>query len=136
MDLANVDIKFDLDTKEISTDTFSIRRGVFVIELIVMSMIYNNMNVRLAYRCDDMYTNEDFSKMMSYGVADGGALLSIQGKYDMVLYSSLLPVNKADKVSLEIYDHARTNKYFTAVFKITKKKYSMKVYGIFLNMRV
>jgi len=53
---------------------------------------------------DSVKSNEEFMKILSNKSADGANFFKINDKYIMSIYSGLLPINKSDKVSLEIYN--------------------------------
>ena len=75
---------------------------------------------------NDLKSNMQFADIMAKKAADGQGLLTIADKYDMFLYPSLLPVNKPDKVSLEIYEV--DNISFISKFTIKKKIFDIKIY--------
>lgn len=69
-------------------------------------------------RYDNLRDNENFENIISMKASDGASSF-ILDNYCMILFSSMLPVNKSDKVSLEIFDYGSN---FISNFKIQKKK--------------
>lgn len=84
--------------------------------------IYNNIpqyNQGLAVKqYDNLRSNEQFESIIARKASDGASSFIIDD-YCMILFSRMLPVNKSDKVSLDIMDFDNS---FLSVFKISKKK--------------
>lgn len=88
----------------------------------------NNM----IYVNEDLRSNEDFNIAMSKKAKDGISLIYIDG-FPISICSSLLPLNKSDKIRLEIYND-EVPKTFLAKFIIDKKKYIINKYIRYLYL--
>lgn len=81
------------------------------------------------YRVDDLKANENFNNIQAQKAADGMSMLRLNKKYILSLYKGLLPVNKADKVSVELYDIDSYS--FLAKFIIDKRKFVINKYLVY-----
>jgi hypothetical protein len=94
-------------------------------------MYYNTCNILSNkivpnIRLDDLKSNERFMEILSRKSADGEERFVINDKYILTVFSGLLPINKADKVYLEIYD---VDSYsFISKFVINKGKLILNKY--------
>lgn len=70
--------------------------------------------------------NDIFSDILAMRAAQGASLLTLDDKYDMILYPSLLPVNKPDKVDIDVYEIDDIS--FISKFTIKKKIFNIKLY--------
>lgn len=84
---------------------------------------YTNRNPVISI--DNLKENEDFANVLAQKTADGIGIVRIGDCYAMTLYNNLLPVVKADKVELNIFD--LSNRDFLSWFTIKKAKYTMDV---------
>lgn len=53
---------------------------------------------------DDLKIDDDFANILAQKAADGANPYKINKKYILYIYSGLLPVNKKDRVCVDIYD--------------------------------
>ena len=85
--------------------------------------LYNKINLEAQYskytRYENIKEDQQFLDVLEKKSKDG-AIMYKKDKYIMFIYSGLLPINKADKVNLNIYDMGA---YFISNFEIIKKKY-------------
>ena len=100
-----------------------------------MSLLYNrvdyinklSMNTSF-YKCGDV--TEELENAFTYKKADGTYpyIKNINGNnFYMTLFSSIFPLNKTDKIDLEILDLPETNT-FVSKFGIIKKKSNITIY--------
>lgn len=65
---------------------------------------------------------------------DGSKFLSVDPKHIISVYSGMVPVNKADKMSMTVYDNPMDNK-FLMKFEVYKKKQDpIEIYSFFLRV--
>lgn len=74
---------------------------------------------------------EDFENIMTFKSADGIGIFRYQN-YVMTLYNNLIPMKKADKLELTIYD--LNERSFLSNFSIVRKKSRIEVYIMYLHM--
>ncbi len=79
---------------------------------------------------EDLKSNDDFNKINSMKAGDGIGLLKLSERYILTLYNGLLPINKSDKVEVNIRDI--DNYRYLANFTIIKKKFSIDIYFMYL----
>ena len=91
----------------------------YLIQDIILKVEYMSSNGRIVHS-SNLKNNENFNKIMEMKTGDGSAVLVIDNIYPITLYNNLLPVNKSDKVELDILQLDETS--FLARFIITKKK--------------
>jgi len=84
----------------------------------------------ISFSDEDLKSNEDFNTINAMKSGDGMGLLKLSNKYILALFSGLLPVNKNDKIAIYIRD-IDNYRYF-ANFTITKKKFSIDIYFMYL----
>lgn len=77
--------------------------------------------------------NNELEKIFSYHKQDGCMYYIHDGKYFITLFAGLLPLNKADKIYLTIYEDSDNS--FIAEFKIDKKKFTVYVYVAYLYIK-
>jgi hypothetical protein len=82
------------------------------------------------YREENLRSNDRFNSIISSKAADGASLFIINNRYMMYIYSGLLPINKSDKVTLDIYDV--DNYSFLVKFIINKGKFTINKYVKYL----
>lgn len=69
----------------------------------------------------ELTEDEIFNKIISGKTGDGATIIYVGG-YPVSLYSTLLPINKGDKTTIEIYNNGPTEPTYVAKFIIEKKK--------------
>lgn len=72
-------------------------------------------------------------QIQSMNKADGGIGINYNGYY-MVLFPSILPINKSDKMYLTIFDFNSNNTTFIAKFRINKKKFDVITYIHYIKL--
>lgn len=87
---------------------------------------------QMLYKHEDLKSIDEFNISLSKKAKDGADLIYID-RFPISLCSGLLPVNKSDKISLEIYDD-NVPKTFLAKFIIDKKKYTINKYIRYLYL--
>ena len=100
--------------------------GDKIVELFV-TLTYSKSISLMKLNYPNLREDEEFERCLALKSAQGAVMYHKDG-YCMSLFSGLLPINKADKVDLIIYPN---EKYFTAEFKITKKKPNIEMYCMF-----
>ena len=84
--------------------------------------LYNKLMHESTYSIFNRYENikedQDFLNILDKKSKDGATMYK-KDKYIMYIFSGLLPINKSDKVNLNIYD---IGPYFISNFEILKKK--------------
>ena len=79
-----------------------------------------------SYRVDDLKSNEEFMSIMAMKSWDGQSLFRLNRKYILTIFTGLIPLNKSDKISLDIYDI--DNYSYIAKFIINKGKFVINKY--------
>ena len=69
----------------------------------------------------ELTEDEIFNKMINGKTGDGATIIYIGG-YPVSLYSTLLPINKGDKTTIDIYNKGPEEATYVAKFTIEKKK--------------
>lgn len=77
-------------------------------------------------RIDDLKSNIEFMEILALKSGDGQSLFRASSKHILTLFTGLIPINKSDKASLEIYDI--DNYSFIAKFIINKGKFIINKY--------
>lgn len=80
-------------------------------------------------RIDDIKADDSFNEIQNKKAADGMTLYKVNKKYILTLYKGLVPVNKSDRVALELYDI--DNYSFLAKFIINKGKFTINKYLVY-----
>lgn len=93
-----------------------------------LSNITNSYNPLLVENVRDI---QDFENILAYKSADGIGIFRYN-HYVMTIYNNLLPIKKADKLDLVIYD--LNNRSFLSNFLIKRKKQIIEVYIMYLHM--
>ena len=71
-------------------------------------------------------------KLQSMNKSDGGVGINYNGHY-MVVFPSVLPSNKSDKMYVKFIDYPDSN-MFTAAFRVQKKKFCVMTYISYMNI--
>ncbi len=127
--------EFDINNKYIKTFL-----GDTALELGQNIMLQRMIDNKVVQLMDNRYTNEinitkDIETVYSMKKADGTYyyMPTVNGtKYFITLFSGLLPLNKSDKVNLQICD-LYDNK-FIAKFTVMKKKIDIYIYLAYLKV--
>ena len=127
--------EFDISNKYIKTFL-----GVTALELGQNIMLQRMIDNKVVQLMDNRYTNEinitkDIEIVYSMKKADGTYYYMPtvnDTKYFITLFSGLLPLNKSDKVNLQICD-LHDNK-FIAKFTVMKKKMDIYIYLAYLKV--
>jgi hypothetical protein len=77
--------------------------------------------------------DEELIPLKNVKKTDGEVHIKI-GEYFMTLFTGLLPIAKADKVFLTIYDNFTPDSIFIAQFEVKKKKFSTNVFVAYLKI--
>ena len=108
-----------ISNREISVDAYNLFSNIINIE--------DKLSCNGPVVCvEDLKANERFNEINGWKAANGAGLLTIEDKYNMFLYSNLLPVNKPDKISVEIYNFDDIS--FLSKFIIKKRLLTLNVY--------
>jgi hypothetical protein len=73
------------------------------------------------FKIDDLKANEQFNEILAKKSSEGESLFRANNRYIITLYTGLLPVNKSDKIALEIYNVDWRS--FISKFMINKGKF-------------
>lgn len=68
---------------------------------------YNNAllyTTNYSMSIDDLKIDDEFASILAQKAADGASPYKINKKYILYIYSGLLPINKKDRASVDIYD--------------------------------
>jgi hypothetical protein len=96
------------------------------------TIINNEINTK-GIICNSELINDKISKLFEMHKADGCLYYIHHNKYYITMFPGMLPLNKSDKVFLEIIGHDQY-KYFIAHFEIKKKKYTINIFIRYLKL--
>lgn len=116
-------------------DTYSIKR-IWNNELeFKRDYVYNIISSKLVpeYRIADLKADNNFNEIMNKKSGDGASLYRINRKYILTLFTGLLPINKSDKASLDLYDI--DDRSYLARFTICKGKFTVYKYIVYLYIQ-
>ncbi len=107
---------------------------------VVLKYIHN-FNIDYSLRSldatiEDIKADNAFVEIIGGRADDGATMYRVQGKnrlYYMSIYSNMLPINKPDKASLDIYDDGNIS--FITKFTIKKKLFTISVYVRYAHIR-
>ena len=98
-------------------------------DITVSVALYKNEPINI----EDLHNNESFkNEVMTLKASTGSIIYKALENYKMTLYIGILPITKADKVSLSIYPLDSYN--FISQYRIKKKTGVMDVYIRYLNI--
>ena len=95
-------------------------------ESYILNTFIEPTNNQLIYSIDDLRLIDEFNVAMSKKAKDGITLIYVD-RFPISICPSILPLNKSDKISLEIYND-RILGSFLAKFIIDKKKFVINKY--------
>lgn len=105
------------------------------IELISLNKAYSILNycdINLPTVAEENVTDK-LINLFSLHKEDGCVYYKHNDRYYITLFYGLLPLNKADKISLSIY-YKDTSKTFIAKFKVIKKHFTINIYLNYLDL--
>lgn len=85
-----------------------------------------------SFQSAEIEAQDIMQKLQSMNKSDGGAGINYNGHY-MVVFPSVLPSNKSDKMYIRFIDYPESN-IFTAVFRVQKKKFCIMTYISYMNI--
>lgn len=124
-------LQFTTETSEIDISKFITIHYEYkdIFDNLIKTVFHHVFRI-ISFYNEDLKNNDNFNTIMAMKAADGVGLLKLSERYILTLYNGLLPVNKSDRVDLYIRD---IDDYrYLANFMITKKKFSIDVYFMYL----
>lgn len=111
-------------------------RGYRLTELeILYANMANDLQNRFVPDCriDDLKSNAEFMSIMALKSGDGQSLFRANDRYILTIFTGLVPINKSDKASLELYDIDGYS--FIAKFIINKGKFTINKYVRYFHIQ-
>jgi len=88
----------------------------------------------LDYNCENLKDDDVFNQLLECKSGDGVGLYKIDKRFILSIYKNMLPLNKKDTVSLNIYD-INPKLYFLSRFVVKKpKNIIINVYIMYLHL--
>lgn len=112
--LVDEEINIEIYFNEFSTKSYSITN----LESIYLGIAL--LRIPSMY-IEDLRSNNDFIDIIEKKSVEGASMLKLNKKFIITIFKGLLPINKKDKVSLEIYEI--DNYKFLAKYIINKGKF-------------
>lgn len=123
----------NIDNYNEALSNLSISSGYVGIDILEQRYI-TALNMTTRHESDyivaDLKENNDFNEIIAKKAKYGASLLALNNKYVLSIYKGLVPVNKSDKLSLELFDINDT--MFIARFAVNKRKFIINKYVQYL----
>lgn len=138
--IKTITLEFEFEVRMLDYNTLSISSVSSVLNFVINKQSIINpeqklMNVINSCRyiapiVSEECITDNISNLFTLRKGDGCIYYKHHNKYFITLFSGLLPINKSDKIYLTIYPN--NNNSFLSVFKISKKKFNVFVYVLYL----